>query len=108
MARCGWAAWRLSHAAVHREQLERLQHVTANASGAAPLPRVLIFVAREGQWTGRGATKRFSGGLADRFTGLISLLAFAIHMRAALLIDWPGLREAFVTIDAELRLRAES
>ena len=85
---CGATAWRRAHAAVHRQQLERLHQFRTKASSSVEagsataekktLPTVVVFVAREGRWSGLNAALRFSGGLADRFAGLVSLFALAI------------------------------
>ena len=63
-------------------------------------PRLLVFDAAA------------NGGLADRLTGLMTVLLFAILTDRALAIDWPGHTEAFgtprVNVAAALKLAKQA
>eukprot|EP00035_Acanthoeca_spectabilis_P023205 m.448264 g.448264 ORF g.448264 m.448264 type:complete len:401 (-) comp19636_c0_seq1:1566-2768(-) len=55
----------------------------------ASLDRALIAVVREGAWV--PGSQRFDGGIADRFTGIVTHFAAAVAANATFLLEWPEL-----------------
>jgi len=84
---CGKDNWWDSYAARHREIMGDFPR-----GGKLNSTQVLIYLAREGEWTAPFRTRRASGGVSDRFTGLVSLFLLAIATDRAFLIDWQGVR----------------
>jgi hypothetical protein len=84
---CG-SEWQDAYAALHTRLLTTRS------------PRLLVFDAAA------------NGGLADRLTGLMTVLLFAILTDRALAIDWPGHTEAFgtprVNVAAALKLAKQA
>jgi hypothetical protein len=89
-----WSSWSSRYAALHRSAREAL--TTGRLASPASV-RALIFMVREGEWggSGRNATRGFSGGFADRITGLVTMFALCIATQTAFFVDWPGLEGVF-------------
>jgi hypothetical protein len=57
------------------------------------LDRVLLVVVREGAWV--PTSQRLDGGVADRFTGIVTHLVAAIAANATFLLEWPELERYY-------------
>ncbi len=59
--------------------------------------RVIVALVREGRFEGQ-----YSGGVGDRFTGLITIFALALLNDVPFFLDFPGLSEVFSPGDSPI------
>ena len=117
-----WSSWTSKYAVLHssaRAALESghlgsrndlAERVVGPGVASSLTVKALVFMVREGEWGGPGvnATRGFSGGFADRITGLISMFALCIATNTAFFVDWPGLDEVFEIGSGGLRVLVDA
>eukprot|EP00471_Norrisiella_sphaerica_P005954 CAMPEP_0184485546 /NCGR_PEP_ID=MMETSP0113_2-20130426/7124_1 /TAXON_ID=91329 /ORGANISM="Norrisiella sphaerica, Strain BC52" /LENGTH=989 /DNA_ID=CAMNT_0026867023 /DNA_START=110 /DNA_END=3079 /DNA_ORIENTATION=+ len=91
--KCGYwqDVYRSQHDEIVKCLKQRVDMKLANSTSSTgsdtcpPNFRVLVFSCGEGEFNGR-----HSGGISDRFVGLVSMFALAVFKGWAFLIDWRG------------------
>eukprot|EP00898_Chlorokybus_atmophyticus_P000933 jgi/Chlat1/1840/Chrsp14S02225 len=87
---CG--SWQDNYAQMHQAAMK------AVIQGQDPPPgtRFVVFRCRQGPRVNNTATE-MCGGLGDRFSGMVSAMAFALLTNRMFLLDWPGHEVAFTS-----------